>query len=300
MFDDWPQKDLQRLWRYYIARYGAYAVTFLITQEYNLGQGKPEQHVPKMLALGEFIKATDPYKRAMTVHPWVFSRDSGRARDEPWMDFTMLQGGHRHFMKSTQYVNVYRHEPHKPLVESEANYEGFAATNFVVDADAIRRTAYTAIQSGCCGFSYGAQGLYSGVLSHSFPGTTAQWGPVLTWDEGLHLSGGAQMRHVRACYESVAWWKLEPRPEALSPAGDVLVKADDAQTLVLYYLSKGKVPSSAQLVGLPKTARYRGEWFDPRDGRQKPLAEPLSATAQGLLLPQRPDPRDWLLILRRE
>lgn len=299
MFDDWPQKDLQKLWRYYIARYGAYAVTFLLTQEYNIGQGAPERHIPKMLALGAFIKATDPYKRAITAHPWCFSRDLGQARDEPWLDFVMLQAGHRMFMKGSNYVAMYRHEPHKPLLESEANYEGFAATNFVVDAGAVRRSAYTAIQSGSFGFSYGAQGLYGGVLSRSSPGPTAKWGPVLTWEEGLHLPGGAQMQHLRACYEAVPWWKLEPQPEALKPAGDVLVKADGAEALVLYYISKGKVPDSVRLTGVSADAQYGGEWFDPRSGQRKPLADPITATANGLPLPKRPDAQDWLLLLRR-
>lgn len=300
MFDDWTEKDLQRLWRYTIARYGAYGAIFLITQEYNIRLGAPEKHIPKILALGAFIKATDPYKRAMTVHPWAFSRDLGQARDEPWLDFVMLQGGHRYFMKSTNYLNVCRHEPHKPVLEAEANYEGFASTNFVVDAAAVRRTAYTAIQSGCFGFSYGAQGLYSGVLSREHPGTTYKWGPVLTWEEGLRLAGGAQMQHLRTCYESVPWWRLEPRPEALKPAGDVLVKADGAQTLVLYYEANGKVPESARLTAPSPKARYRGEWFDPRTGQLTPLAEPLAADTDGLPLPRRPDAQDWVLLLRRE
>jgi hypothetical protein len=300
MFDDWTQQDLQRLWRYYIARYGAYALTFLITQEYNIGQGTPERHIPKMLALGAFIKATNPYRRAMTIHPWCFSRELGQARDEPWLDFVMLQAGHRIFLKGSHYVNLYRHEPHKPVIEAEANYEGFASTNFTVDAAAVRRTAYTAIQSGCAGFSYGAQGLYSGVLRHENPGTTYKWGPVLTWEEGMRLEGGAQMQHLRACYETVAWWRLEPKPDALKPAADVLVKADGDQALVLYYIANGKVPDAVRLTGLPANARYSGEWFDPRSGERKPPFASVVAAAEGVPLPQRPDATDWLLLLRRE
>lgn len=35
-------------------------MTFLITQEYHAGLGKAAERVPKLLALGQFIKDTDP------------------------------------------------------------------------------------------------------------------------------------------------------------------------------------------------------------------------------------------------
>lgn len=61
--------QLQVLWSYVLARYGAHAVTWLICGEYN--QNNPPERVEKILKLGQFIKDHDPYRRAMTVHPWV-------------------------------------------------------------------------------------------------------------------------------------------------------------------------------------------------------------------------------------
>ena len=288
--------DLKRLWQYYLARYGAYPLTFLITQEYNAAIGDLERRLPKMLALGQFIHEIDPYQRAMSVHPWCLSRDKREAWNEPWHDFIMLQAGHRWYPGAKRYTDIYRGPPVKPMLESEANYEGFEGPGFHVDAACIRRTAYSAIQSGCFGFTYGAQGLYAGVLSKERPLTTARWGPVLTWREALTLPGGAQMQHLRKCYESVAWWKLEPRPGA-APGSSVLVKADADRTYLLYYLPQGKVPAEARLTGVPKGATYRAAWFDPRGGQTTRLPEPLAAGADGLALPTRPDQQDWMLVL---
>jgi len=290
--------DLQRLWRYYLARYGAYPITFLITQEYNAEIGNLAERLPKLLALGAFIHQTDPYGRAMSAHPWCLSRDKRQAWPEPWLDFIMLQAGHRWFPGAKRYYDIYRDEIVKPVLESEANYEGFADAKFTIDAAAIRRTAYTAIQCGCFGFTYGAQGLYAGVLSKDKPLTTARWGPVLTWDEALTLPGGAQMQHLRACYEAVEWWRLAPRLGAV-PGADILAQADGQRTLLLYFIADGKRPADSRLVGLPAGASFRGAWFDPRDGRQTAIEKALVADAQGLPLPVAPDGQDWLLVLRQ-
>lgn len=299
MFDPFSLNELKRLWHYYIARYGAYAISFLITQEYNIEPDKRQQHLPKLLAIGQFIKDTDPYKRAMTAHPWARSRDLRQAWGEPWLDFIMLQAGHRRFESAKAYHEIWQRTEPKPFIESEANYEGFASTNFVVNAAAIRRSAYTAIQAGSFGFTYGAQGLYAGVLDRKQPLTTARWGPVLTWEEGLALPGGAQLQHLRECYESVAWWRLRPLADAIQPAtANVLVKVEPPDTFLLYYVSSKSASGEFWLKGVPDGARYETAWFDPRTGKRSPLRS-LVATDGGLKLPARPDAQDWMLILRR-
>ena len=299
MLDRFSLVELQRLWHYYLARYGAYAMSSLITQEYNIEPDKRQQHLPNLFALGQFIKDCDPYTRAMTAHPWVRSRDLRQAWGEPWLDFIMLQAGHRRFEAAKAYHEIWRQPTPKPFLESEANYEGFVSTNFTVNAAAIRRSAYTAIQAGSFGFTYGAQGLYAGVLVRDRPGPTAKWGPVLTWEEGLALAGGAQLQHLRACYDSVAWWKLCPLPDALVPATDeVLVKAEPPDTFLLYYVSSKKPAKDLRLKAVPEGACYAAVWFDPRTGKKSTVEELVSA-GDGLRLPLRPDTQDWMLILRR-
>lgn len=297
--DRLPLSDIHRLWRYYLARYGAYPVTFLITQEYNEKPDERVEQISRLLKLGQFIKDSDPWKRAMTAHSWVHSHEGFPAEKEPWHDFTMLQGGHSLGLYEKFYRALWERTPVKPFVQSEANYEGFINRAKFSDATVIRHTAYTAIQTGCFGFTYGAQGLYSSITDRSKPGTTAKWGPVLTWEEGLALPGGAQLAHLRKCYESLEWWKLDPVSNAIKPAADVLVKADGDKTLLLYFPPQVKVSDGAVLTGVSKGFHFRAEWFDPRTGNRIELGLGLFSSDAGLSLPQRPDDNDWLLILHR-
>lgn len=299
LLDRYSLMELKRLWHYFIARYGAYALTFLITQEYNAEPDQRAAKIPQLLALGQFIKDTDPWKRAITAHSWVHSRDRGQAWNEPWLDFIMLQAGHRRTMSGKFYNELWPRTPTKPFVEAEANYEGFASDTVTVDAALVRRTAYVAMQAGSFGFSYGAQGLYAGILDRARPATTAKWGPVLTWDEGLNLPGGAQLQHFRACYESVEWWKLKPVLNAIKPVADIFVKADGIETVLIYFPPGVKVDAKAQLTGLQAAARYKAEWFDPRSGKRTNIDRSLAADHEGLPLPSRPNQDDWMLMLRR-
>jgi len=288
--------ELKRLWWYYVARYGAYPITFLFTQEYNKNSGNRDDRVAKMLQLGRFVKAIDPYERAMSIHPWHRAHDTRDAWSASWLDFIMLQSGHFRRERCAGYLEVYDRVPRKPFLESETNYEGFARPGFTVDASAVRNSAYTAIQCGSLGFSYGAQGLYAGIGDANAPGPTSRWGPVLTWYEGLRLPGGSQMRHVRTCYESVEWWRLEPRALSRDDAG-VLVQADGDKTFVIYYARAGRNHRLAGLEIPSGEGTYRGAWCDPRSGRRTRVE--LSASARTLTLPAPPSSDDWLLVLDR-
>lgn len=300
MFDALSLEELQRLWRYYLARYGAYSISFLITQEYNIDAEKRGSQLPKLLAVGRFIKQADPYRRAMTAHPWVRSRDNQQAWGEPWLDFIMLQAGHRRFESPKAYRELWERAPTKPFLESEANYEGFASPEFNVNDAAIRRSAYTAIQSGSLGFTYGAQGLYAGILERNKPGPTARWGPVLTWEEGLKLPGGKQLQYLRACYETVDWWRLQPLAGVVQPAAtSVLVKAEPPGTYLIYFAGSKTPLGNLLLKGVADGGSYQATWFDPRTG-EKTVIEPRGAAGEGLQLPAPPDGRDWMLILRQQ
>ncbi|MCC6352568.1 MAG: DUF4038 domain-containing protein [Verrucomicrobiae bacterium] len=304
-----------RLWSYFLARYGAYPITFLITQEYNQpletrgADGKTTRdpnrtHGPFFTALGRWIHERDPYRRAMTAHSAVRSRDRFDAWREPWYGFALLQNGHFTRPDPAHYRTVCAREPKKPVIEGEANYEGFVRPTpppFTVDATAIRASAYGAIQSGCIGYSYGAQGLYAHITNPAFPGPTARWGPVLTWDQALELEGARHMAHLGALYRSLPWWRLSHLPNAIDGTDAALAKADGDRLCLVYFLPADKpAPPASRLSGFANAgAPLSAMWFDPRSGAQTPAPAP-AWDAGAWLLPPRPDGQDWMLILRRQ
>ena len=304
-------EDWKFLWRYVIARYGAHSVTWLVCGEYNLKDVGTEDRVAKTMALGAFVKEADPYKRAMTVHPWWHGGDEREAWRQPWYDFIMLQGGHHGHGKvppTAIYREAWEHQPPRPVIEAECNYEGIHAGRAKGGhtPDDVRRVAYHAIQAGSFGFTYGAHGLW-------YPTQDARdarfddWGTPMVWWEALERPGARMMGHLRACYESVEWWKLVPRPGAVGFSGAVrdatrpLVKSDgDTVHLVWFPQGSGAGKEAVLTLAAATGARsYAAAWFNPRDGRRTAIAGPLPVANGTCPLPARPDDEDWMLILRR-
>ena len=153
------------LWSYVMARYSATPVTFLITMEYNVSYD--QQRVNTALALGQHIKDSDPYRRAMSVHPWAILGNQREAWTQPWYDFTMVQGGHWSppLVADASYSqSAYNSLPTRPMVDVESAFEGIlgygGSPNQVVGPEQSRRAAYYSIQLGGVGYTYGAHGLW--------------------------------------------------------------------------------------------------------------------------------------------
>lgn len=290
--------DFKFLWRYLVARYGAYPITWLIAGEYNLYD--VSARVNKIHQLGQYIKDIDPYQRAMTVNPAESWQDKRQAWDQPWYDFIMLQGGHGLPPPVSTYATAYRHEPAKPVLEDECMFEGIHG----YDADRVRLVSYRAIQSGTFGYEYGAHGLWY-PTQNSGDEKFKEYGTPIPWWEALQRPGAAQMQHLRKLYESVNWWELEPRLEAVSAAPSVsdedrvLTKARGDDLFVIYFPAIRAPATKVLLSGSDARALYRATWYDPRNGAFKEVVDRLEAEGKMLVLPRRPSMADWILVVRK-
>lgn len=300
--DQLSLEQWKSVWQYVIARYSAFAVTWLITGEYNL-DNVPER-VEKVMALGQAIKDMDPYDRAMTVHAWYYGFDQRQAWEQPWYDFIMIQGGHGSgdsnpsLPPESVYLNAYNREDTKPVLESECNYEGIHG---MTDAS-VRLSAYRAIQLGSFGYTYGAQGLWYPTQNESDE-RFSEWGAPIPWWEALMQPGATQMEYLRAFYESIEWWKLEPRPDAVSTSkkltarNRILTKADGDRLFVVYMPSGFYSQADATLNGLDSSKTYAARWFNPRTGEFLAHRGRIDASSGSWKLPERPDSEDWLLLI---
>ncbi len=296
-----PLAEWKFLWRYVIARYGASSVTWLITGEYNA----PDSPVPKALALGAFIRVCDPYQRAMSMHPWWYAGDKRQAWPQPWYSFIMFQGAHEGpsgtVPPTANYHQGWKFD--KPVVEGEARYEHLRQFT----ADDVRRTAWHAMQAGCCGYTYGANGLWyptQNAHDHKF---WKDWGRSLPWWKAMNYPGAVQMGYMKTFYESMDWWRTVPRWNSLETS----MKLDDSlQPLVrswrddlhVVWFPQGlavDVKVSLKLIDGSGKFAYRGKWFNPRTGRYLKGALALSSQAGVSYLPPRADAMDWVLLLQR-
>lgn len=296
--DKAPLYQLRLLWRYLIARYGAYAVGWLIIGEYNFKNDA--KRIEKVDALGEYIKRLDPYKRAISAHPWLYTKEKRQLWDRPWYDFIMIQGGHGYPPPIEYYLAIFNRFP-KPFLETETRYEGI----FNAGPDDVRHAAYRAIQAGSFGYTYGSHGLWLPMLhpEEKHPSLEA-WGKALPWWQALKRPGGEQMGYLRRFYESLPWEKLMPQPnQVIDNFGNdetrrVLAKSDGTQWWTVYFPRYLAATHPVKLKAMPPGV-YAGKWFDPRQGTFSPLPNRLVSDGGNLSLPARPGGSDWLLALEK-
>jgi len=297
----------RHLWSYVVARYGAFAVTWLVCGEYNVAiDGQVPRRVANALALGRHIRQADPYRRAMTIHPWYYLGDKRQAWTEPWYDFTMFQGGHNGddaTPPSAPYGEAYRRKPARPVIEGETNYEAILNKN-TVTAGGVRRAAWHAMQHGCAGFTYGAHGLWYPYWRRSDK-TFVNWGRPVPWWESVRLPGADHVGVMKRFYERLPWWRMQPWPEAVHTTLNVKdgarpsVRGCTSPLVVAVYFPP-KFPARVDVtLALPRGARpATAVWFDPRTGAERSAPLPRRQGAGRWRLPARPDSRDWVLVLR--
>lgn len=268
--------------KYLIARYGAYPVVWSLAGEvpgYFPGQQQEMADKWREVAL-ETVK-WDTYGQLQSVHQAAGVPFTEVYMGEKWYDFAMTQGGHGDFeIWGGNYSAYHAKFPRMPIVESESRYEGALSqeglTRVVTDV-MVRNTAYNAMQNGCCGYTYGVNGVWELQWEAGVGGIG--WGDMAWWD-GLELPGAQQLSYMKAMYESVKWYKLRPIQhlvdlplfnESLRKRDEAFFTADDEMTTVVGYFQ----PTSMKFCtihGLPFRS-YTAKWFDPETGVYSVITE---------------------------
>ena len=106
----------------------------------------------------------------------------------------------------------------------------------------VRHNAYKAINGGSFGYTYGAHGLWYPTQDEKDE-RFKEWGAPIPWWKALQMPGSQQMKHLRAFYENVDWWRLEPchpdevlriEPPTHNAWQQISVKAEQDRVPLLY------------------------------------------------------------------
>jgi Protein of unknown function (DUF4038)/Domain of unknown function (DUF5060)/Putative collagen-binding domain of a collagenase len=303
---------LARFARYLVARYGAAPIVWTLGGE--VAGYEPERRSARIegwRSVALAIRDADDYSHPRTAHLTNERPIANYYQEEDWLSFTLNQLGHGDMDLGTDAYRKHRAAyPGRPIVEGESLYEGITTMEPVgrrtATAMMVRQVAYRAILSGCCGYSYGAQGCWNNSWEYGDAATV--WGD-LPWYEGVDLEGGSQLGHLRWFFESVGWTKLRPAPEVFETKTGIAeryfppaISADeDRETVIVYFGDNYRSHEGvATLVGL-RNHRYHVRWFDPRVGNW--LDDGVRATphAGRLALPPTPgDGVDWVLAVTTE
>ena len=156
-------------WRYLIARYGAWPVVWCAAGEANLpwylAPGFPyddRKQVSEWTEVMKFVRATDPFRRALTIHPTAIQRYTARhaTDDSELLDFDLLQTSHGQRESVSRTIKAVRESfsaaPRMPVIDGESSYEMLGDS---LPTEWTRRMFWLCLMNGAAGHTYGANGI---------------------------------------------------------------------------------------------------------------------------------------------
>jgi hypothetical protein len=308
-------------WRYLIARYGALPVVWCAAGEANLPwylvKNFPyddREQVKQWTDVLRYIRATDPYRRPLTIHPTGIGRLSARnaTNDPALLDFDMLQTPHGQQSAVEPTVRTvqesYADTPRMPVINGEAAYEMLGDN---LPTKWTRQMFWLCMTNGACGHTYGANGIWQcnrpgqphGPSPHH-PSDGTGYGKI-PWTESMKLPGSAQMGYGKKLFEKYAWHEFQPHPEWVKYADDPpsygpYATGIPSKVRIIYVPE----PRPIRVNGLEPGTSYRAAAFDPQSGKTMelgPVALDGDASWNAHVKQSNIEaPDDWVLILERD
>ena len=227
--------------------------------------------------------------------------------DQSYLDIAGVQTGHNggnrqwcahHAIEWN--LRLYRHEPHKPVINLEAMYDAQGENGWqAIDA---RSLAWRSWLSGAMGYTYGA-----GDLPPKIPqGSGAVWKWVTDpekydyWKKALQWESAFQMQYLHDLLAAIEWWRLEPAHELVRNQPDditrrMVLARTTAGDLAVAYLPDNE---AIEVDLSPFPGPLAAQWFDPVRGRYTPQSGLIENRGTQRFVP--PAKGDWVLLLQRD
>ena len=153
-----------------------------------------ENHLLVNRALAEGIRSVVGREQLITFHPPGQKSSSLYVHAEPWLDFHMIQSGHR---RDRDIYAMIQHDyelmPRRPVVEGEPGYEDhpnwFNPARGWLDEHDVRKSCYWALFAGSLGYTYGCHDIW--LFCTPEKGWVKSWSRT-PWREALKFPGSAQ------------------------------------------------------------------------------------------------------------
>lgn len=284
--------DCSLLARYEVARYAAYRPIWILGGD---GEYRGEA-AEKWKQIGRAVFGAAG-NQVVTMHPRGVNWPGEDLRHEPWLTFHSYQSGHGDNDENLRWLQTgppathWAIEPVKPVINQEPNYEHHVSyhTRQVFNAYHVRRACYwSLLVSPTAGVTYGHHGIWPWMEEAGIPADHAKTGEAPTWRESLHAEGAENIRHLRAFFDTLEWWRLRPaqhllaaQPGESDPNRFIAVARGEKGGPVVVYTPTGDAVRLTQ----PLT---RARWYDPRRGGWLGAGDGAEFTP--------PDGDDWLLL----
>jgi len=246
------KEAMRKHWDHLVARWGAYPVMWCMAGEvfmpyYNNpgildGTLSYEDYEAKVgadwIELTDHVRATDPFKRTITVH-CPHHRNGGY---DTGMHADVHMTGTTHSGPMGLVTNIVKVKEAidvgaLPLINSEVNYEGICGSSY---ADTQRHIFMVDMLTGCCGHTYGANGIWQLNTRKEAYGPSphgSSWGDT-PWEDAYQMPGSGQVGNAKRFMCKFDWWRFEPHPEWIEFPND------------------GKTLDGSFCVGIPGEVRF--------------------------------------------
>ncbi len=261
-------------------------------------------------AIGKTLKLNDP-NHLQTFHPHGRNMSSEWFHNESWLDFNMVQSGHRRYdqddtkraygQDNWRYMETdFNLKPTKPTLDGEPSYEGIPhglhdTLQPKWNANDVRRYGYWSVFAGAAGYTYG----HNAVMQMFRKGDKGAYGNKEIWSDAIHSPGAKQMIYIKKLILEFPYFERIPDQSLIANQGekyDYLV-ATRGKNYALIYTYNGK--KIAVNMGKIAGDKVSATWFNPRNGQKTKIGIIANKGIQefqpsGI----KEDGNDWVLILK--
>ncbi len=306
---------LEKLCRYWVARYSAYPVMWTTAQEcdndFYRERGDHnyfDATTNPWKLVASYIYKYDPYKHSLTAHMEHTSftlASQSSFRDLPahtWFapQWSPKRNGQINFDIPKDFWN---NGQDKPIVNYEGYYDHLWTNEF-----GARMQGWTAFLNGMFGHGYGAVDiwLYNSTYDMDKPslrdGITISVADKQTkWEESVEFSSAYQMGYMHDFFKAIKWWKLIPRfddPVWFNNDGSWYSLASIDNELYVAYFYNNINKKTGAIKNLENTD-YTVQWFDPISGESDTEAT-VNIEDGTYTIGDKPSIKDWVLLMKKK
>lgn len=314
---------LEKLARYWAARYSAYPVLWTLGQEvdndfyFTRGDQKrftKENNPFKIIARG--LHKNDAYKHPLTAHMEYCSIHSGPGGDGTCPSTSSFREveGHNWFgyQWSTGLGSPMSFEfakdgmlngQGKVCILYESRYDHLWTKHF-----GARAEGWFAYLNGLYGYGYGAIDIWLYKSRYDIDKESNDGAEVITpedkqipWSKSVEFETAYQVNYMREFFQKLKWWRLIPRfdsPAYFKADGENFysIATDERNTEVIYFYNQNY--ATGMLNNLD-ACEYTYQWFNPRTNEYLQKHKFTPDVHRSYHLEQKPDKNDWVILIQK-
>ena len=313
--DVYTDAYLEKLCRYWVARYSAFPVLWTTAQEcdndFYRERGDHNYYdaiTNPWKLVANYIHKYDPYSHPLTAHMehTSFTLASQSAfRDLEAHTWFAPQWSPR---RDTQLdfnipKDFWNNGQGKPIVNYEGYYDHLWTNEF-----GARMQGWTAFLNGMFGHGYGAVDiwLYNSTYDIDTPsvrdGITVSVADKQTkWQESMEFNSAYQMGYMHEFFKSINWWNLTPRFDDATwfenKGSYYSLASIENEVYVVYFYNR--INKKTGILRNLENAAYTIQWYNPITGESE-AAITINITDGTYDIGEKPNIRDWVLLAKKK